>query len=80
MPKIRQFEIFAKLAETGNMSDAAMALGLTQPALSQQLRSLEDALGLRLFERVPKGMQLTPGGRELLAPARAANPATCLKL
>lgn len=71
MPKIRQFEIFAKLAETGNMSDAAMALGLTQPALSQQLRSLEDALGLRLFERVPKGMQLTPGGRELLVPARA---------
>lgn len=70
MPTIRQFETFAKLAETGNMGDAAMALGLTQPALSQQLRALEEALGLKLFERVPKGMQLTPGGRELLPSAR----------
>lgn len=70
MPSLKQFEMFAKLAETGNMSEAAMALGLTQPALSQQLRSLELRLGLKLFERVPRGMQLTPSGRELLSPAR----------
>ncbi|QPC99659.1 hydrogen peroxide-inducible genes activator [Qipengyuania soli] len=71
MPSIRQFEMFAKIAETGSMGEAALALGLTQPALSQQLRSLEDALGLKLFERVPKGMQLTPGGRELIQSARS---------
>mgnify|MGYP000002843355 FL=1 len=71
MPTLRQIEIFVRLAEMENMGEAAMALGLTQPALSQQLRALEGRLGLRLFERVPKGMQLTPSGRNILEPARA---------
>ncbi|MFW2350016.1 hydrogen peroxide-inducible genes activator [Qipengyuania sp.] len=71
MPTLRQIEIFVKLAEIGNMGEAATTLGLTQPALSQQLRSLEERLELRLFERVPRGMQLTPSGRELLVQARA---------
>ena len=66
MPTLRQFNIFVKLAETENMGTAAGALGSTQPALSQQLRGLESELGLKLFERVPTGMQLTPAGRELL--------------
>ncbi|WP_324826774.1 hydrogen peroxide-inducible genes activator [Qipengyuania zhejiangensis] len=70
MPTIRQIEIFVRLADTGNMGDAAAALGLTQPAISQQLRNLEDRLGLKLFERVPKGMQLTPSGRDLVASAK----------
>jgi len=69
MPTLRQFSIFAKLAETEHMSEAAAALGLTQPALSQQLRALEAELALKLFERVPRGMQLTPGGRELVGSA-----------
>lgn len=71
MPTLRQIEIFVRLAETENMGDAAAALGLTQPALSQQLASLEKRLSLQLFERVPKGMQLTPSGRELLTNAQA---------
>tara|TARA_B100000678_G_scaffold224709_1_gene192368 strand:+ start:154 stop:1050 length:897 start_codon:yes stop_codon:yes gene_type:complete len=70
MPTLRQIEIFVRLAEMENMGEAAMALGLTQPALSQQLRALEARLGLRLFERVPRGMQLTPSGRNILEPAR----------
>ncbi|WP_010414578.1 hydrogen peroxide-inducible genes activator [Citromicrobium sp. JLT1363] len=70
MPTLRQIEIFVRLAEMENMGEAAMALGLTQPALSQQLRALEGRLGLRLFERVPRGMQLTPSGRNILEPAR----------
>ncbi len=72
MVTIRQLEMFTRLAETRNMSQAARMLDLTQPALSQQLRALEDRLGLKLFERVPKGMQPTPKGRELLTSARAA--------
>ena len=76
MPTLRQIEIFVKLAETGNMGEAATTLGLTQPALSQQLRSLEERLELKLFERVPKGMQLTPSGRELLVQARAVLSST----
>ncbi|MEW4447407.1 hydrogen peroxide-inducible genes activator [Qipengyuania sp. JC766] len=71
MVTLKQLGMFVRLAETGNMGEAATALNLTQPALSQQLRKLEDRLGLRLFERVPKGLQLTPSGRELLAGARA---------
>ncbi|HCY01468.1 MAG TPA: DNA-binding transcriptional regulator OxyR [Erythrobacter sp.] len=70
MATLKQIAIFAKLADTGNMSEAANALALTQPALSQQLRTLETGLGLKLFERVPKGMQLTPAGRDLLSAAR----------
>ena len=70
MATLKQIAIFAKLADTGNMSEAANALALTQPALSQQLRTLETSLGLKLFERVPKGMQLTPAGRDLLSAAR----------
>lgn len=71
MPTLKQFSIFAKLAETENMGEAAAALGLSQPALSQQLRALETELALKLFERVPKGLHLTPGGRELLGSAQA---------
>ncbi|MDG5747998.1 hydrogen peroxide-inducible genes activator [Qipengyuania sp. XHP0207] len=71
MPTLRQIEIVMRLAETGNMGEAALSLGLTQPALSQQLKTLEDRLGLKLFERVPKGMQPTPHGRELLGKAKA---------
>lgn len=70
MPTLRQIEIFVALADAGTMGEAAAALGLTQPALSQQLRAMEERLGVRLFERVPKGMQLTPFGRELMGKAR----------
>lgn len=71
MPSLKQLSIFAKIAETQNMSEAAMALGLSQPALSQQLKALESELSLPLFERVPRGLQLSPGGRELLPAAKA---------
>lgn len=53
------------------MGEAADALGLTQPALSQQLKMLEQRTGVVLFERIPRGMQLTPAGRELLVPMRS---------
>ena len=67
MVTLKQIDIFVRLADIGNMGEAATALGMTQPALSQQLRALERKLDLQLFERVPKGMQLTPSGRKLLA-------------
>jgi len=71
MPTLKQIAIFDKLAETENMGEAARSLGLSQPALSQQLLALETELAVKLFERVPKGMQLTPGGRQLLPAALA---------
>jgi len=49
-----------------SFSDAARELSVTTGAVSQQIRKLEDLLGLKLFKRQPRGIVLTPEGRELL--------------
>ena len=53
---------FLALARHGHMTRASRELHLTQPAVSAQLRKLEDSLGQPLFERTPKGMTLTEAG------------------
>jgi DNA-binding transcriptional LysR family regulator len=58
---------FVVVARLGHLTRAAEQLHLSQPAVSKQLRSLEDDLGVRLFDRQPSGMVLTRAGRELLA-------------
>lgn len=60
---LRNFLVCARL---GNISQAASLLGRTQPALSQQLRRLEDLLGDVLFTRTPSGIRLTEAGQALL--------------
>lgn len=67
---IRHLRYFLAVADAGQMTAAAAALGLQQPPLSQQIRALEDGLGLRLFERHPKGMALTDAGHSFEADAR----------
>ena len=67
---LRQLKYFVAAAEEAHMSRAAVRLGLSQPALSQQIRELENGLGLSLFERLPRGLRLTPAGQELLVQAR----------
>lgn len=57
---------FLQVAELGSVSAAAKALGLTQPAVTKQLRTLEAALECGLLERAGRGIRLTPAG-ELLA-------------
>jgi len=57
---------FLVTAEEGSLSAAARALGLAQPTLGRQVTALEDELGVVLFERVGRGLTLTPGGVELL--------------
>jgi DNA-binding transcriptional LysR family regulator len=54
-----------------NFARAAEALNLTQPALSRSIAGLEAALGERLFDRTPQGVEPTAFGRMLLARARA---------
>lgn len=66
---------FLATAEEGSLSAAARALGQTQPTLGRQVTALEDELGVVLFERVGKGLELTPAGRELLEHARAMRDA-----
>lgn len=69
-PTLRQLEYFVCLAETLNYRQAAAKLGVSQPTLTSQVQSLEDALGIGLLERSRTGTLLSPQGRELLNHAR----------
>lgn len=71
MTTFRQLQYFVEVAERAHFGHAATALGVSQSALSQQLRSLEQALGVSLIERNTRSAELTPTGRELLVQARA---------
>ncbi|MEJ2532430.1 MAG: LysR family transcriptional regulator [Halioglobus sp.] len=66
---LRQLRTFRTVAARGNISAAARELHLTQPAVSMQLRELEDCCGVALYERAGRGIQLTEAGRELAAAA-----------
>lgn len=68
---LRQLEYFVAIAEYGSLTAAAEHLLVSQPSLSQQLRSLERELGGALVERLPRGVRLTAAGQELLGEARA---------
>lgn len=62
---LRLLRVFIAVAETGNMTDAAKRLGLTQPAVSQNLRQLEAELGVTLLVRERRPLQLTAAGMAL---------------
>ena len=57
---------FLVTAEEGSLSAAARALGMAQPTLGRQVDGLEQELGVALFERLGRGLTLTPAGLELL--------------
>lgn len=61
---------FLVTAEEGSLSAAARALGMAQPTLGRQVDALEQELGIVLFERVGRGLTLTPSGLELLEHVR----------
>jgi len=67
---LRQLEIFVKVAELGSFSKAAEALFLTQPTVSEHIRTLEDELGVRLLDRLGRGAAVTKGGALLLSYAQ----------
>lgn len=68
---LRQLRSFVAVARHGNVTRAAAEEYLTQSALSQQLRRLEDELGLKLLTRTSRGVELTPAGTDLLGHAEA---------
>ncbi|WP_327178698.1 LysR family transcriptional regulator [Streptomyces sp. NBC_01335] len=63
----RLLRYFAAVAEEGSLTGAAQKLFVSQPALTKQIRRLEDDLGVPLFARSRSGMALTEAGRELAA-------------
>lgn len=69
---LRGLEVFEALAATGTVAQAAEATGLSQPAVSQQIRNLEGALSIDLVDHGKRPMRLTPAGLTFLARAEAA--------
>lgn len=62
LPPLNLFRAFESAAWHGSFTLAAQELGVTQSAISQQVRQLEEFLGMRLFQRSPRRLQLTPEG------------------
>ena len=69
--ELRHLRYFVAVAEEGNFNRAALRLHVAQPALSRQVHALECELGAQLFERMPRGVKLTPAGAALLTDAAA---------
>lgn len=65
--QLKDLQAFRLVAELGNLHSAADVLGVTQPALSKAMQRLETSLGVRLFERTPRGVALTSIGQTLYA-------------
>jgi LysR family nitrogen assimilation transcriptional regulator len=63
---IKQLRTFIRVAEVGSLSQASDRLRLAQPALSRQIKMLENEIGVPLFARHGRGMKLTEAGRQLL--------------
>jgi DNA-binding transcriptional LysR family regulator len=68
--ELRHLRYFAVVAEELNIGRAAERLHIVQPALSRQMQALEGELEVALFDRLPRGIRLTPAGEQLALDAR----------
>ena len=75
--ELRHLRYFLAVGEALNFTKAAARLRVAQPALSRQMRDLEDEIGVDLLRRGPRGVTLTPEGRLFLAEARELLKLTC---
>lgn len=63
---LHQLEVFVEVARTTNFRGAALALHVSQPALSRTIRMIEEVIGTRLFDRDTRHVAITPAGHKLL--------------
>lgn len=68
--ELRLLRSFLVVAEEGNIGRAAKRLHIAQPPLSKQIQQLEAELDVQLFDRLPKGVKLTPAGEQLVREAK----------
>ena len=66
MFNLEWYRIFLQTARYGNLTKAAQALHITQPSVSYAMKQMEEALGIKLFNRLSKGVELTKEGQSLL--------------
>ena len=67
---LRHLHAFATIVDVGGLAKAATRLHLSQPALSRQIQTLEADLGVALFDRIGRRVQLTSQGEDLLLRSR----------
>jgi DNA-binding transcriptional LysR family regulator len=70
--KMRDLHVFLTVVQCGSMAKAALQLGVSQPAVSEVMADLEHAVGVRLLDRSPQGVEPTIYGRAMLERTRAA--------
>ncbi|OAN75413.1 LysR family transcriptional regulator [Sulfitobacter sp. EhC04] len=64
------YEIILRIADAGSLSGAAEQMGSSHPTLFRKINAVEEKLGVRLFDRLRTGYQITPAGEELASAAR----------
>ena len=67
---LRQLQFFIAAAEAGSVTGAARALSISQSSVTEAIRALEDDLGVGLFERQARGLEITHKGSAFLRHAR----------
>lgn len=67
---LQQLKYITAVADAGSMNEAAKSLYISQPSLSGAVKELENEVGIEIFKRTNKGVQLTPEGEEFLGYAR----------
>ncbi|BCS89046.1 LysR family transcriptional regulator [Pseudodesulfovibrio sediminis] len=78
--ELYQLRTFVAVAEEGNFTRAGKRVHATQPAVSAHIKALEEELGVRLFNRIPRGVELTHAGEDLVQDAiEVLSAATALK-
>ena len=69
----RQLKFFVACAKAGSISEAARKLYSTQSTVSKAIKNMEETMGIRLFDRLPRGISLTAQGQRYTAmPARSS--------